>query len=102
MTRILFVIAALATSTSAFAASTYADPNGPIRSGNKCWAISDARGFGYWDACASKQEVLEIVQQKGINTVVDIAKSQAERGTGEGSSSGGGSGGSSGGGGNSR
>jgi hypothetical protein len=102
MKRILFVMAALTVATSAYAApaSNYADPNGPIRQGTKCWAISDARGFGYWDTCASREVMQETAKLKGITTLLDEATTQGNRGSGEGGGSGG-SGGS-GGGGNSR
>lgn len=92
MKRILFVMAVLATSTSAFA-----DANGPIRQGNKCWAINDSRGFGYWDTCASRQELQESAKYKGVITMIDEARTQGNRGSGEGGGSGGGSGGGGGG-----
>jgi hypothetical protein len=98
MKRILFAMAALAVSTSAFAQNyNYIDPNGPIRHGKQCWAVNDARGFGYLDACASKLEQQEIAKKTGIVTTVDVAKSQ--RDGNEGGGTGGGSGGSGGGGG---
>src|SRR5581483_6392421 len=93
MKRVLFAMAVLAVSTSAFAQSRI-DPNGPIRQGGKCWAVSDPRGFGYFDSCASKSEAAEINKNKGVTTVeIDVAKSQIERGSGTSGDGGGGGGG---------
>ncbi len=93
MTRILFVTAALLASSSAFA-ETY-DANGPIRHGNRCWAVSDSRGFGYWDTCASRQEIQEVAKKQGVTVLIDQARSQRAStvATDTGGSGGGGGGG---------
>jgi hypothetical protein len=96
MKPILCAMAALAVSTSAFA-ETYPDPNGPIRNGKMCWAVNDGRGFGYWDACASKLEQQEFAKKTGTVTTVDIAKSQRDGGPGGEGGGGGGAGGGGGG-----
>ena len=52
MKRFIFVVAALAISSSAFAQG-----NGPVRQGNLCWAAMDQRGYGFWDSCADAREI---------------------------------------------
>ncbi len=38
-----------------------------MRSGNKCWAATDQRGFGFWDKCATGQFLTQINQQHGTH-----------------------------------
>jgi hypothetical protein len=58
----ILVVAALTVSTAAFA-----EPNGPTRRGDKCWVVMDQRGFGFWDRCATGQELTSRNRQEGLH-----------------------------------
>jgi hypothetical protein len=87
MKRFLLVMAALAISTSAFAQA-----NGPVRQGNKCWAITDQRGFGFWDTCASHQEILDRNKRSGTRDIYDQARTNYDTSMPGGGGGGGGGG----------
>jgi hypothetical protein len=54
MNRFLLAAAILVISTSAFAQA-----NSPSRKGDKCWTVTDQRGFGYWGGCSSGRDELK-------------------------------------------
>jgi hypothetical protein len=93
MKRLILVLAAVAVSTSAFAQA-----NGPVRQGGKCWANTDQRGFGFWDACADRTELAQRGRQTGITVTFDQPRTVAADNISN--SAGGGGGGAGGGGGN--
>jgi len=92
MKRLILVLAAVAISTSAFAQA-----NGPVRQGGKCWANTDQRGFGFWDACADAREIAQRGQLQGLTRNFDQPRTVAADNI---SNSAGGGGGGAGGGGN--
>ena len=60
MKRVLLIAGIVAISTAAFAQA-----NGPIRQGNKCWAVTDQqRGFGFWDNCADSMDCNALLSRK--------------------------------------
>jgi hypothetical protein len=72
--KALFVAMGLvAVSTSAFA-----QPGGPIVQGNKCWAITDGRGFGYWDSCATGPLLEQRNRDIGVNPRTPRALTQLD------------------------
>jgi hypothetical protein len=85
MKRFLLVAAAIVISTSAFAQA-----GGPVRQGNKCWVLTDARGFGFWDQCADQKELDR--ENKGHRGMFDRAVTSST-GVGVGGDGGGGGGG---------
>jgi hypothetical protein len=93
MKRLILALAAVAISTSAFAQA-----GGPIRQGNKCWAVTDQRGFGFLDQCADAREVAARGQLQGLTRQFDQPRTVAADNIGN--AAGGGGGGAGGGGGN--
>jgi hypothetical protein len=86
MKTTILVLAALTVTTTAFA-----EAGGPIRSGNKCWAATDQRGYGFWDKCATGQLLAEINQRQGLHSVpAPVSPVSAFQGGGDGGGSGGG------------
>jgi hypothetical protein len=88
MKKFLLVLAAIVISTSAFAQA-----NGPVRQGNKCWAAIDQRGFGFWDSCADRQEIVERGKQDGRHFTFDEARTVSPDSIGNAAGGGGGGGG---------
>ena len=102
MKRCLLAVALVAISSAAFAQGA-----GPTRMGNKCFVLTDYRGFGYWTPCPT----LGLIQMQGepgkaappgktptpITHVVPMGGADGGGGSGGG---GGGAGGGGGGGGN--
>ena len=68
MKTLILVLAALTVTTSAFAQN-----GGPMRQGNKCFAITDQRGYGFWDKCAQGQLLADIQQRQGVHSVTHAA-----------------------------
>lgn len=88
MRTALLVLAALTVTTTAFA-----EAGGPIRSGNKCWAATDQRGYGFWDKCATGQLLAQINQRQGLHNVpAPVSPVSALQGGGDGGGGGGGGG----------
>ena len=86
MKTLILALAALTVTTAAFA-----EAGGPIRSGNKCWAATDQRGFGFWDKCASGQFLAQINRQHGTFSVTHaVTMTTTSFGGGDGGGSGGG------------
>jgi hypothetical protein len=71
----ILVVAALTVSTAAFA-----EPNGPARRGNKCWVTMDQRGFGFWDRCATGQELSDRNRQEGLHLQTPQPKTRSNMG----------------------
>jgi hypothetical protein len=90
MKSVLVLMALMTASTAAFA-----DPTGPTRQKDRCWAVTDSsRGFGYWDRCASREEVIKYSQDQNLTFFYDRAASQPDLpGPGDGGGAGGGGGG---------
>jgi hypothetical protein len=89
MKRLILVLAAVAISTSAFAQG-----GGPIREGGKCWANTDQRGFGFWDACADRAELAQRGRQQGLTRQFDQPRTIAGDNIANSAGGGGGAGGS--------
>ena len=88
MKTIILALAALSVTTAAFA-----EAGGPIRSGNKCWAATDQRGYGFWDKCAAGQLLAEINQRQGLHGVTHaVTMTATSFGGGDGGGAGGGGG----------
>jgi len=86
MKTAILVLAALTVTTTAFA-----EAGGPVRSGNKCWAATDQRGYGFWDKCASGQFLTQINQQNGTLGVTHaLTRTTTSFGGGDGGGGGGG------------
>jgi hypothetical protein len=86
MKTFILVVATLAVTTSAFA-----EAGGPVRQGNKCWAASDARGYGFWDKCATGHYLSEINQRQGLTNVPQpVTPTALSNGGGDGGGGGGG------------
>ena len=86
MKTTILVLAALTVTTTAFA-----EAGGPIRSGNKCWASTDQRGYGFWDKCASGQLLAQINQRQGVFGVTHaVTQTTTSFGGGDGGAGGGG------------
>jgi hypothetical protein len=88
MKKFLLVLAAVAISTSAFAQT-----NGPVRQGGKCWAAIDQRGFGFWDSCAGRQEIAQRGKEDGRRGTFDEARTTNRDSIGNAAGGGGGGGG---------
>jgi len=86
MKTFVLALAALSITTGALAES-----NGPVRRGDKCWVTMDQRGFGFWDKCASGQELATRNRQEGLR--LDIAQPQTRSNMGPAGPGGGGGGG---------
>jgi len=87
MKPILIAIGLIAMSSAAFADGR------PTVQGNKCWAISDSRGFGYWDNCASGAELAEKNREQGYKDDIPRARTQPDIDSTGGAGGGGGGGG---------
>jgi len=86
MKTLILALAALTVTTAAFA-----EAGGPIRSGNKCWAVTDQRGYGFWDKCATGQLLAQINQQQGIYGITHaVTRTTTSFGGGDGGGGGGG------------
>jgi len=86
MKTLILAFAALTMTTAAFA-----EAGGPVRSGNKCWAATDQRGYGFWDKCATGQLLAQISQQTGTHGVTHAATmTTTSFGGGDGGGAGGG------------
>ena len=85
MKTLILVLAALTVTTSAFAQG-----GGPVRSGNKCWAATDQRGFGFWDKCATGHLLAEISKETGTHGFSHAATMTTTSFGGDGGSGGGG------------
>ena len=86
MKTLILVLAALTVTTTAFAQA-----GGPTRSGNKCWAATDQRGFGFWDKCATGQFLAQINQQHGTRGITHaVTTTNPSSGGGDGGGGGGG------------
>jgi hypothetical protein len=86
MKTIILVLATLTVTTSAFAQA-----GGPIRSGNKCWAVTDQRGYGFWDKCATGNFLTEINQRQGTHGITHaVTMTATSFGGGDGGGAGGG------------
>jgi hypothetical protein len=88
MKRLILVLAALAISTTAFAQA-----GSPVRQGNKCWAATDQRGFGFWDVCADRQETARRGLEQGRTGSFDAPRTVAADNIGNAAGGGGGAGG---------
>ena len=86
MKTVILVLAALTVTTSAFAQG-----GGPIRQGNKCFALTDQRGYGFWDKCAQGAVLADIQQRQGTHGVTHAATitNPTQGGGGDGGSGGG-------------
>jgi hypothetical protein len=86
MKTLILALAALTVTTAAFA-----EAGGPISSGNKCWAATDQRGFGFWDKCATGQFLAEINRQQGLRSIpAPVTPVNVIQGGGDGGGGGGG------------
>ena len=86
MKTLILALAALTITSSAFA-----DAGGPVRNGNKCWAATDQRGYGFWDKCATGQFLAQINQRQGLHSVPQpVTQVSATQGGGDGGGGGGG------------
>jgi hypothetical protein len=87
----------LAIALVAIAGTAFAEAGRPIRQGGKCWAITDARGFGYWDHCAAGHELVARNRERGFDPNTPRARTQLDLfdydGAGGGGASAGGGGG---------
>jgi len=73
MKRALIAIALVTVSSAAFA-----EAGRPLVQGKKCWAITDGRGFGYWDQCAGYVERAERNRAIGLRPNIPRAVSQLD------------------------
>ena len=86
MQTVILAFAALTVTTAAFA-----EAGGPVRNGNKCWAVTDQRGFGFWDKCAAGQVLAQINKQQGTFGITHaVTMTTTSFGGGDGGGSGGG------------
>jgi hypothetical protein len=76
MKTIILAFAVLSVTTAAFA-----DSNGTTRRGDKCWAATDARGFGFWDKCAEGQMLVDRNKQEGLRRDMNQPRTQSNIGT---------------------
>ena len=88
MKTFILVAAALTVSTAAFA-----EPNGPVQRGDKCWVTMDQRGFGFWDRCATGQELVSRNRHEGQHRAIPQPRTISNMGpAGPGGGGGGGGG----------
>jgi hypothetical protein len=88
MKSLLIAVSLIAISTAALAQGA-----GPTVQVKKCWATTDTRGFGYWDACASGAELIRENDKRGYEGPIPRARSQGDVDTSGGAGGGGGGGG---------
>jgi hypothetical protein len=73
MKRVLFAMTLVMVSSAAFA-----EAGQPTAKDGKCWALTDSRGFGYWDHCAGWEEAQRASRPVGINGRFARARTQME------------------------
>jgi hypothetical protein len=73
MKRALLAMALVMISGAAFA-----EAGQPTKNGDRCWVLTDSRGFGYWDQCASWHKTEEANRKVGIRGRYARAQHQLE------------------------